>query len=60
MKPHLNLGEANRRQLINSGLREEGIEVSSLCTRCREDLFHSYRRDGKKMGHMLSIIGIVP
>src|SRR5439155_340454 len=54
------LGEANRRQLINSGLREEGIEVSSLCTRCREDLFHSYRRDGKKMGHMLSIIGIVP
>ena len=60
MKPHLNLGEGNRRQLINSGLREEGIEVSSLCTRCREDLLHSYRRDGKKMGHMLSIIGIVP
>src|SRR5213083_215160 len=60
MKPHLNLGEANRRQLINSGLRDEGIEVSSLCTRCRNDLFHSYRRDGKKMGPMLSIIGIVP
>jgi len=60
MKPHLNLGEANRRQLINSGLPDEGIEVSSLCTRCREDLFHSYRRDGTKMGHMLSVIGIVP
>src|SRR2546426_12648131 len=60
MKPHLNLGEANRRQLINSGLREEGIEVSSLCTRCREDLFHSYRRAGKKMGPILSLNRIVP
>ena len=59
-KPHLNLGAANRRQLINAGLHDEQIEVSSLCTRCRGDLFHSYRRDGKKTGHMLSVIGIVP
>ena len=36
------------------------IETSSLCTKCREDLFHSYRRDGKTMGHMLSVIGIAP
>jgi YfiH family protein len=55
---HLNLGEANRRQLLDAGLAEEHIEVSSLCTKCREDLFHSYRRDGKKTGHMLSVIGI--
>ena len=59
-KLHLNLGAANRRQLINAGLHDEQIEVSSLCTRCRGDLFHSYRRDGKKTGHMLSVIGIVP
>ena len=55
---HLNLGEANRRQLLDAGLVEMQIEVSSLCTKCREDLFHSYRRDGKIIGHMLSVIGI--
>ena len=60
IKPHLNLADANRRQLINAGLLDERIEISSLCTRCRGDLFHSYRRDGKKTGHMLSVIGIVP
>jgi YfiH family protein len=59
-RPHLNLAEANRRQLVNSGLVDRQVEISSLCTRCREDLFHSYRRDGKKTGHMLSVIGIVP
>ena len=59
-KPHLDLAGANRRQLLNAGIREENIETSSLCTKCRDDLFHSYRRDGKRMGHMLSVIGIAP
>jgi len=59
-KPHLNLGAANRQQLLEAGLPEQNIEISTLCTRCRADLFHSYRRDGKSMGHMLSVIGIAP
>lgn len=59
-QPHLNLAAANRQQLIEAGIPEDRIEISTLCTRCRGDLFHSYRRDGKKMGHMLSVIGIVP
>ncbi len=59
-KPHLNLAQANRRQLLNAGVTEEQIDVSSLCTRCREDLFFSYRRDGARTGHLLSIIGIAP
>ena len=59
-KPHLNLAEANRLQLLNAGLADHKVEISSLCTRCRKDLFHSYRRDGKKTGHMLSVIGITP
>jgi YfiH family protein len=54
----LNLGEANRRQLLDCGLLDEQIEVSSLCTHCSEDLFYSYRREGKKAGAMLSVIGI--
>jgi purine-nucleoside/S-methyl-5'-thioadenosine phosphorylase / adenosine deaminase len=59
-KPHLNLVEANRRQLLKAGIPEKQIEISSLCTRCREDLFFSYRRDGARTGHMLSVIGIAP
>jgi YfiH family protein len=59
-RPHLNLGAANFKQLTDAGIPESQIEISSLCTRCREDLFHSYRRDGKRMGHMLSTIGILP
>jgi YfiH family protein len=59
-KPRLDLGAANRAQLLRAGIPEDQIENSMLCTNCREDLFHSYRRDGKKMGHMLSVIGIQP
>lgn len=59
-KPHLNLAAANRFQLMLAGIPEQQIDICTLCTKCREDLFHSYRRDGKSMGHMLSIIGIAP
>jgi YfiH family protein len=59
-KPHLDLQTANRNQLLMSGIPAEQIETSSLCTKCRADLFHSYRRDGKSMGHMLSVIGLAP
>jgi YfiH family protein len=59
-KPHLDLGLANRAELLQAGIPDTQIETSSLCTRCRADLFHSYRRDGKRMGHMLSVIGITP
>lgn len=59
-KQHLNLAEANRRQLVEAGVPDDQIEVSSLCTRCREDLFFSFRRDGANAGRMLSIIGITP
>jgi len=58
-RAHLNLGEANRRQFLNAGLLDQQIEMSSLCTHCSGDLFYSYRRDGKKAGRMLSVIGIV-
>jgi hypothetical protein len=59
-KPHVDLGKANRLQLLQAGLGEENIQVSTLCTRCRGDLFHSYRRDGKDAGRMMSVIGLVP
>lgn len=60
VRPHLDLGKANRLQLIAAGVPEENIQVSTLCTRCRDDLFHSYRRDGASAGRMLALIGIRP
>jgi copper oxidase (laccase) domain-containing protein len=27
------------------------------CTSCREDLYHSYRRDGPGTGRMISFVG---
>jgi polyphenol oxidase len=59
-KAHFNQARANRRQLIDSGIPESQIIVSNLCTYCRPDLFFSYRRDGKHVGRMLSVIGIQP
>jgi hypothetical protein len=60
LKPHLNLASANLKQLLEAGIPETQIETSTLCTKCREDLFHSYRRDGKRTGYLLSVIGLAP
>jgi copper oxidase (laccase) domain-containing protein len=59
-RPHLNQALANQRQLLAAGIPEGQIVVSNLCTQCREDLFYSYRREGKVAGRMLSVIGILP
>ena len=59
-KPHLNQALANRNQLVAAGIPEEQVLSSNLCTQCRGDLFYSYRREGKRAGRMLSVIGILP
>jgi YfiH family protein len=59
-KPHLNLAAANQRQLVNAGMSAERIDSTSLCTRCRADLFFSYRRESELSGRMLAVIGIAP
>jgi copper oxidase (laccase) domain-containing protein len=33
-------------QLLETGLLKENIEVAGICTRCRTDLFYSYRGEG--------------
>jgi YfiH family protein len=55
----LDLMEANRRQLLEAGVPAEHIEVSSLCTRERDDWFHSYRRDGATAGRNGLLVGLV-
>ncbi|RXT15508.1 peptidoglycan editing factor PgeF [Ammoniphilus sp. CFH 90114] len=42
---------------IQAGIPPEQIQVSSWCTRCRNDLFFSYRADGGKTGRMAAFLG---
>jgi copper oxidase (laccase) domain-containing protein len=56
---YLNLKKVNKDQLLESGLGEESIEISSSCTICTPELFHSYRRDRNKSGRMMAVVSIV-
>ena len=56
----VDLHEANRRQLIESGVEPARIHALPLCTMCRPDLFFSYRQDRKlygRTGRLMSVIG---
>jgi YfiH family protein len=57
-KAHLDLRGLNRRQLEETGISADRIEMVNLCTACQPDLFYSYRRDGRGTGRMLSGIGL--
>ncbi|MEO8358767.1 MAG: peptidoglycan editing factor PgeF [Vicinamibacteria bacterium] len=54
---HLDKVAANRAQLEAAGLKPSNIDSLNLCTRDREDLFFSYRRDGANAGRMISVVG---
>ncbi len=56
-RKHLDVTAANRAQLEESGVKVDHIDTIGLCTRCREDLFFSYRRDGAHAGRMISVVG---
>lgn len=45
-KNYFDLWEISRSQLIEAGLQNRYIEIAGLCTRCRTDLFYSYRGEG--------------
>jgi YfiH family protein len=55
---HLDLVEANRRQLLDAGVSEQNIWTSDLCTSCRTDLFFSHRKEKGVTGRMMGAIGI--
>jgi len=57
---HLNLVEANRRQLIAAGLNPRSIKVVGGCTSCQPELFFSHRAAQGRTGRMLAVIGICP
>jgi YfiH family protein len=56
-RAHLDVRAANVRQLEEAGVAPEHIHHVADCTMCRADLYHSYRRDGKDAGRMVSFVG---
>ena len=60
---HLDLWEANRRQLLDAGLREKAISVVGECTACARfkngrRKYFSHRAEHGYTGRMLSVIGV--
>jgi polyphenol oxidase len=55
---HVDLIEANRRQLLAAGLSRESIRIIGGCTQCHDDLFFSHRASRGHAGRMMAVIGI--
>ncbi len=55
---HFDFWSITRDQLVDAGLDREKVFSSGLCTRCRKDLFFSYRRD-KVTGRFAGAIGLL-
>jgi polyphenol oxidase len=57
-KIFLDLVEANRQQLVATGVPAKSIEASPLCTNCRPELLFSYRAEKGKTGRLMGVAGI--
>jgi len=57
-KIFLDLVEANRRQLIATGVPRTNIEASPHCTNCHAEFLFSYRAEKGKTGRMMGVAGI--
>ena len=57
---HLDLVEANGRQLLDAGLSPRSIQIIGGCTSCQTELFFSHRASKGYAGRMMAAIGIKP
>jgi polyphenol oxidase len=55
---HLDLAEANRRQLLAAGVKDSSVFMTGQCTGCHTDRFFSHRVERGFTGRMMSVIGI--
>lgn len=53
---YLDLAGANRKQVLEAGLKEANIVDCGICTSCRGEEFYSYRREDKSAGRMMSVM----
>jgi len=60
-KAHLDIRAANVQQLMFCGFTEDRIHVADFCTMHQNELFFSYRKEGRglpsQVGRLLSVIG---
>ena len=57
-RAHIDLAGINLRQLEEVGVTRGRIYASNLCTMCRPEEFHSFRRDKEAAGRLHSFVGI--
>ena len=58
-KYQLNLWEANRRILIDSGICQEHISMPNLCTCCNPDFLFSHRASKGRRGNLGAFLGLL-
>ena len=56
---HIDLKEACRQTLIESGLKNENIQITGLCTYDNNDLLYSARKEGIECGRNITYIKIL-
>lgn len=54
----LDLCEANRQILVNTGIKNDNIDISDICTCCNSNSLHSHRATGGKRGIMAAFIAL--
>jgi len=57
-KYYIDLSEANKIQILSTGVPEKNIWVSNECTFCNHDRYHSFRFHGNYAGRQGGFIGI--
>ncbi len=55
----LDLQGVVQNQFVNAGIKSEQIIDLGECTCCQPEKYHSYRREGKKAGRMIAVMGWV-
>lgn len=55
---YADVAEANRRQLLAAGVKQESIELSGACTSCHADEFYSERKLGRPTGRFGAFLSL--
>ena len=55
-RPHVDLCRVVQAQLADAGVGAGQVEVLEGCTRCDQERFFSYRRDGQRSGRHIAAI----
>ena len=56
-KYRIDLQKLALHQLVQNGFKRERITTLTECTYCDTEKYHSYRRNGKKAGRMIGLLG---